>query len=353
MNTLINLKTLIRHLPSAVVVVDTLGNFIEINPAFKALFRHKDLKKLTTTFDVFQENKRLREWIESVVTERRTVRDRFTQIETHKGLQNMDVQIFPIMTEEGHVLGACAIIKDLSKDSGFTEHQKRLDRIDYLGTIASGLAHEIKNPLSGIKGAAQLLKTELSDQVELSEYARIIEKEVIRVDGLIQELLHFTKPKQLSKERVNLNQVLHDIIQLQRTIRPQRIEYLEHYDPSLPHILGDSNALSQIFLNIITNARQACDQSGQVTITSRMVTDLTMKKNNLKRHFVSVDISDTGPGMNEKDLKKIFTPFYTSKPSGTGLGLALCHQLVEQHEGTIQVHCKKDQGCTFSVLLPI
>ncbi|MBI4411757.1 MAG: PAS domain-containing sensor histidine kinase, partial [Deltaproteobacteria bacterium] len=131
------------------------------------------------------------------------------------------------------------------------------------------------------------------------------------------------------------------------------IDIVAEFDPSLPKIMADPEALTQVFLNLIKNSRQSIRGKGRVTVRSRVVTDFGLRRKDKKHQVIAVDVEDTGEGIDEKVLPNIFAPFFTTKPKGTGLGLALCHRIVEEHEGDIEVKSEKGKGTVFSVYLPV
>lgn len=355
MNEKINLEIFLNHLRNAVVMADTDGTIRVKNAAFSALFGRElgggTDKKL---FHVLKNNPEILESVTKVIEIRGSyyLRDVPVMFE-HKPARSMDVETFPITSEVGILLCVTIMFRDRAGLVRFEEHARRAERVNYLGTISSGLAHEIKNPLSGIKGASQLLTRELEGRKDLKEYAEIIQKEVTRVDKLLSDLLHFSKSRVLQKKKTNVNQVLHDIILLQKTVAAQRIECVEQFDPSLPPVVADESSLSQLFLNLIKNARQAIKDKGKLTVRSRMVTDFGLKTRDVRRQVIAVNIEDTGEGMDADSLSKIFVPFYTTKPEGTGLGLALCQKIVSEHEGDIEVKSEKGRGTVFTVYLPV
>lgn len=344
----ISLELFLNHLRNAVVVARADGGILLMNSVFKTLFQAQNP---TNLFEVFLGTPSLVEALHRVHDFRGSYFLRDQAVQLPKKLRKMDVDTHPIIAESGDLLAIAVILHDRSEDAPFEEHQKRMDRMDYLKTIAVGLAHEIRNPLSGIRGAGQLLAKSLKNE-ELKEYATIIQKEVDRVDQLLKDLLHFTKPRQLNWSPTNVNQVLHDLILLQKTASPE-IEFREFFDPSLPSIKANGEALSQVFLNLIKNARQALDKNGVVTIRSRMVTDFVLKKGQKKSSFIGVDVEDDGPGMDASTLASIFVPLFTTKPKGSGLGLAICHQLITAHGGNITVRSELGRGTKFSVYLPL
>ncbi len=348
-----DLSLFLENLRHAVVLVSPEGIILQNNPSFQSLFA-RELFSSDDIFKVFRHNPELSHALKKIIETRGSYYLRDSLVYTDSKVpRSMDVEIFPLIDSHGSLFAVSLLFRDRSSLVRFEEQEKRNDRMGYLAMIASGLAHEIRNPLSGIKGASQLLSEELTDKGELKEYADIIQKEVDRVDRLVDDLLHLTKPRAMNRRAVNINQVLHDLMVLQKTVGAVSIKYSEQFDPSLPHVQGDEAALSQVFLNLIKNARQALAKDGHVIVRSRMVTDFGLRTQDKKKMFLAVDVEDNGKGMTPDEMSKIFVPFFTTKAQGSGLGLALCQQIVEEHEGTILVKSEPGRGSVFSVLLPV
>lgn len=349
----IDLTTYLNHIRKAVALISPAGKFIIKNSVFETLFTRGHQTKNDNAFELFAGEDLVVDTIKKVAEIRGSYHLRQVTLQLAKDQHSMDVEAFPVINTAGELLAIHISFDDHAGEAHFTEHQKSLDRIRYLGTIAAGLAHEIKNPLSGIKGATQLLASSLKNEKDLQEYATIIQKEVERVDQLLIELLHFTKPRSRNKKETNINKALRDIVLLQKTVDPKKIKFVEEYDPSLPCIMADSQALAQVFLNLLKNARQAIRGVGTITVRSHMVTDYVLKKGAERRQLIAVDIQDTGIGIGKEEINKIFVPFFTTKAKGTGLGLALCNKIIEEHEGNIKIKSEPEMGTTFSVYLPV
>ncbi|MDO8520166.1 MAG: ATP-binding protein [Deltaproteobacteria bacterium] len=346
MTTLLSLPEYLNHLRDGVVLASPDGIPIFRNSVFEAMFGGKNIH------EAFKNNPLILESFKKAATIRGSYYLHDVPVRLHAGEKKMDVETFPLIAPEGELLAVNILLRDPAGLGNLDEHKKRVDRIHYLATIASGLAHEIKNPLSGIRGASQLLAKSLTGKGELGEYAEIIQKEVARVDALLNDLLHFTKPRGLKKEKTNLNRVIHDQILLQKTVNTG-VLFHEEFDPSIPEITADSQSLAQVFLNLLKNARQAIEEKGKISVRSHVVMDFVLKVGEKKRQVIRVDIEDTGSGIPDEDLPNLFTPFFTTKASGTGLGLALCHQIVEEHGGNIRVKSEAGKGTVFSVYLPV
>ena len=214
--------------------------------------------------------------------------------------------------------------------------------------LGRGLAHEIRNPLSGIRGAAQLLEKELSNP-EWLEYTEVIISEVDRLQSLISNM---TGPGTLLKPAaVNVLEVLEHIRKIILAAEPERIQIHRDYDPSIPEIRADRNLLIQAFLNIARNAVQAIDDKGEITFKTRIGRHITIGK---LTHalVVQVDISDSGRGVPRELGDTIFLPMVTDKPDGSGLGLPIAQEIISRHSGTIRLQ-SSELGTTFSTILPL
>ncbi len=212
--------------------------------------------------------------------------------------------------------------------------------------LVRGLAHEIKNPLGGLRGAAQLLDLELTDP-ELKEYTRIIIAESDRLQGLMDKMLG---PNKLpNKKALNIHEVLERVRQLVQVESSLTIK--SDYDPSIPDILADKDQLIQAILNIAKNAVQALNGKGDITIKTRIHRQVTIGRKRYKL-AVKCDIIDNGPGIDADMMNQIFYPMITGRADGTGLGLSIAQALINQHNGLIE--CTSEPGNTvFSIFLPI
>lgn len=261
----------------------------------------------------------------------------------------------PLLLASGERAGTILLLRDLTNIRELEEAVRTADRLSSLGTLAAGLAHEIKNPLGGIKGAAQLLEKELPEGSDLLDYTRIMIKEAQRVNRIVEELLALTTPRKLKLSMVNLHQILGDIITLQKnSTAGGEISFTKHFDPSIPNILADEEQLTQLFLNLVKNAVEAIGDNGRLKLSSRILADYVLtKKGEQRQRMVAVEVTDDGPGMSREQLDQLFTPFFTTKSRGTGLGLAICHKIVSEHRGMIRVASEPGKGTTFTVMLPL
>ena len=219
--------------------------------------------------------------------------------------------------------------------------------------LAAGLAHEIKNPLAGLQGSAELLAREADGVAR--EYALVIAREARRVDGLVRELLDLARPAILHSGPVNIHTVLRDVMLIAKGFPGgDRVLFTQHFDPSLPALLGDQEKLTQVALNILRNAVEAVKETpGAEIVLETGVAPLRLRQAGGRTvPLARIAVRDNGPGIPESMLMRLFTPFATSKAQGTGLGLAISRRIVEAHGGRIEVR-NHGNGAEAALFLPL
>jgi two-component system nitrogen regulation sensor histidine kinase GlnL len=262
----------------------------------------------------------------------------------------------PILDAVGSPIGTLLLFRDLSAQRSVAESAGRGSRVEELAAVAAGLAHEIKNPLGGIKGAAQLLAEELAAaSPNVDRFTTLITREVDRVSALLEQLLELTRPPRLKLAAVNVHRVLQEVLLLEGAAGSTDLAVRCVFDPSLPDVWADEAQLRQVFLNLTKNALEAMERAGTLTITTRMETDFHVLRDSGRGRgqFLTVEIEDTGPGIAPEDCERIFAPFFSTKSNGTGLGLAVSQRLVTQHGGLIHVESEPGRGARFRVSLPV
>ena len=256
----------------------------------------------------------------------------------------LSVSASRIVNEEGEFVGNIIILRDLGEVRRLQEEVRRKEKLAALGRLAGGVAHEIRNPLSSIKGLATYFGSKFAEESEDREAANVMVREVDRLNRVVSELLELARPSELKLKHTDINALLtHSVRLVQQDARTKNIEINLSTGNDVPVIQVDSDRLSQCLLNIYLNAIQSMDEGGVLSIKSFPGENGTIK----------VEIGDTGKGISSIDLKKVFEPYFTTKPSGTGLGLAIVHKIIEAHQGNIQVESTPGKGAVFSIVLPI
>ncbi len=248
--------------------------------------------------------------------------------------------------EEGRVLNHLVVLVDLTDIAELKERVRQADRLSALGSMATKVAHEIRNPLGSIKGLAQLVLEAQPGEAPIAEYMQRVVREVDRLSGIVDELLDYSQRRPLSLEWVDLNELIREGLEMARfRIGDRGPALLQELASGLPHLRLDRNRFLQALLNIVLNALQAVGSEGVVTIST------FLEKIPQGRRLV-LEVADNGPGIVPEALDHIFDPFFTTKENGSGLGLSIAHTVVREHEGVIQVESKPGQGTTFRIIIP-
>jgi two-component system nitrogen regulation sensor histidine kinase GlnL len=262
----------------------------------------------------------------------------------------------PLFSSEGAVETAVAVLRDVSRIRQLEDEVRRGETLAAVGRMAVGMAHEVRNPLGAVRGAIQLLERELGES-RLREYTAVMLKEVDRVNRIIEMLLDLGRPVQLRRVPLNLHQLLERVALLQEeAARARGVAFVRRYDPSLPPILGDEDRLLQVFHNLVANALDAMKPGGRLTLSTRVSLSPLYGKVDVgagQRSMVEASVADEGAGIPAAIRGKIFDPFFTTKDRGLGLGLAVCHRILEDHRGAISVDSTEGRGTVVTCFLPI
>ena len=258
----------------------------------------------------------------------------------------VDCTVTPLML--GKKPGLLVEMTPLDRHLRISRDEQLTAQFDASRELIRGLAHEIKNPLGGIRGAAQLLEREFPDP-QHGEYTRVIIREADRLQNLVDRLLGPSRPTR--REPLNVHEVLEHVRKLLEAEAPAAVAVTRDYDPSIPEFAGDREQLIQALLNLARNALQALDGGGRIVLRSRTRRQLTIA-GNLHKLAAVLEVEDNGPGVPPELQDKIFYPMVTTRPTGTGLGLPIAQHLVHSHGGVIE--CRSRPGCTvFSMYLPL
>ncbi len=351
----ISWKNILTSLEDGVILVDRHGKISFFNQAAEILTDLPESQVLRQDYSsVFGKTPWLVEMVQKSAPPRQTGSRGEGDLALARGRQiPVNLTVSPLEDRAGRFLGTILLMRDLTHRKEMEEDLNRADRLALLGTLAAGLAHEIKNPLSGIKGATQLLKREVNGNPSLLQYADIVVREVDRVNRLIEQLLDLSQPAKLNFAALNIHEILDHVLLLESEASSgSAFTVRKNFDPSLPSIRGDRAQLTQVFLNLVKNSFQAMQGRGTLRVTTRMETDFHIREHGKERgKFIWVDIEDDGPGIKEEDLPHIFSPFFSTKNNGTGLGLSICYRIIKEHGGMIRVESREAAGASFKVSL--
>jgi len=345
-----------------VVLTDETGIILIWNRAIEEMTGIAAAEAVGRRFaEVFSENPAVAAQIEKTFATGRTYSDYEAELAArHRKPLAVGLVSSVLPDAEGRRQGVILTVRDQSGVRDLKDRMRRADRLAAIGQIAAGIAHEIKNPLVGIRGAAQLLKSELqvsggAGGGSFVEYLDVILKEADRLNSVLEGILDFTRVSPRERRPFNIHSILDRALLLnEEPARKSSIVLAREYDPSLPEVFGNQDQLIQVFLNIVKNAVEAMPTGGRLTVITR-ISDLftSVQADGRKHRLMVVKVSDTGPGIKQEHLQDIFAPFFTTKDRGVGLGLALSYQIVQEHLGTIRVESREGMGTTFSVYLPL
>jgi len=260
----------------------------------------------------------------------------------NKDVMYLNISASVLLNHAGDPIGLVIIFEDITKDIKMEDEFRRMGELAAVGQLAASIAHELRNPLSSIKGAAQFLQKEYEEHSSIVEFLDIIVEEVNGLSKLTTEFLEFARPMEFEIGPVDVNEIIRKALQLMSIhISENGVIVVEHLDENLPIIQADGKQLGHVMRNIVLNAIQAMPSGGTLTIVTRAV-----------GNGVEFSVTDTGMGIPEEKLERIFVPFFTTKTKGTGLGLSVVRKIVENHGGYIDVASVVGQGTTFKIILP-
>jgi two-component system nitrogen regulation sensor histidine kinase GlnL len=354
---MISPDAVVNNIDESIMIFDKKGRLAFINKTGEEFFgrQFKELRSMSLR-SLFADAKDIIALIQKTIDEGRSFNCKEMEVDLGRYV-NIDMNISPFYTDN-RLEGAVFCVRE-----NFSLTEREDYHFDSLLYLLGSIAHEIKNPLSGIKGAAQILQRSSNDP-NSSECLSLILKETDRLNAVLQSYLTMTRRPVFNK--LNIHEVLeHSLGVMGSAIYEKGIEVSKSYDPSLPTILGDESKLLQVIINIIKNAVEAMDRSKRKTlhISTRpsgeyMVIyekDIAGKRRPQpkKQRWIIVSIEDSGAGIHKDELSRIFLPFYTKKDGGSGLGLAVSKKIVRDHGGIIKIKSRQGAGVTVNVYLPL
>lgn len=271
-----------------------------------------------------------------------------------------------LLDAEGQPEGTIIIFRDLSDLRAIRAEARRKDRLAAIGEVAAGVAHEIRNPLFGISSVAQILMTEVKFDPVHQELLSAMQAEIKRLNVLVEDLLHYSRPSKPQRTPQALEQIWDEILGMAKEeLAEAKVQVIREIGDGLPPVPADGDKLRQVFLNLLRNAIQATPSGGQIIIrlqrTGRDALPIPMQHSlELQagaaepfREYVVSAVTDTGVGISAADLDRVFDLFFTTKSTGSGLGLAICRRIVEDHGGAIGIQSAEREGTTVTMALPL
>lgn len=339
-------EQIFSHTELALILLDRHARILKITPAAAEILgeSHENLiyKSIFQLFNQLMEE--LRVVVKSILNGL-PIRNKAMMWNNGDRQYELLIDTYPLTDTEGQFLGSFIILKDVSSIHFLENQIRRSERLAMIGQMAAGTAHEIRNPLTSIKGFLQMIKKSLEAnglEKELG-YTQIMLEEINRINHLVGEFLLLSKSKKVKYDKIDVSQLMQQFLPMvQNEALLHGIEVYADDFSSLPHIYGDQELLKQVFLNICKNAIEAMGNEGILTISKQLFPG---------ERRLSIDFQDTGPGIPNYLLDKIFEPFFTTKEEGTGLGLPVCQRIIHDMGGKIRI-TSKGFGTIFHIELP-
>ena len=342
----------IESLEAGILVLDLSGNVVRFNRALERLYGLERAQALGRPFDELFPASLCDTLVASMGESwwRRGEASGISRLNLrnrHDEDKVVKLQVAPFVTEEEEPEGTIVIFEDVTARVELETQLRLKEKMASLGLLAAGVAHEVNTPLTGISSFTQMLQDQTEDGDPSSELLDKIERQTERASKIVNNLLNFARQGRSSFVPVALNDVISDVLSLlEHQLMSARIQVRLELADDLPRVMGDENKLQQVFLNLILNAQDAMPSGGWVTLTTTHHTDRGAE--------VIATISDTGQGISQDDIKRIYDPFFTTKgagSSGTGLGLSITYGIIQEHSGHITVESSLGKGTSFSIRL--
>ena len=259
-----------------------------------------------------------------------------------------------LIDRAGVRIGIVVALHDLGRRRWLESEEQSRARLEEVDRMVSSIGHELNNPLSGIRGAAQLLSRKLRDDPDLANYGSMIVRQSDRMAELIRGLMKLEAPPP-AFEPVNIHRILTEVILLERAAADALgVRVVTEFDPSLPEVHGHGDQLQQLFLNIMKNAVRAAPKGdGRVRVLTRMENSFYVETGSRRIRYIAVEIIDNGPGFDDATKRRLFTPFFSRSSGGHGLGLSIARNIAIAHGGRIQAENAEEGGARFRVNLPV
>jgi two-component system sensor histidine kinase AtoS len=356
-------KYIFESLGGGLLTLDNQGIVTTINtPAETILSLPENYAEGKSIWDIIPdvpENQQIREMFANTIEGRKIFSSEETTImASERGLLPIGISINMMKDADNHLLGVVASFKDLSKIKQIQQQLHRSDRLAAIGTLSTGLAHEIRNPLSSMKGLAQMVAEDLPAEDKKKKYLSIIIKEIDRLNQVVEELLDFSHATEGGTQWAQVEGAIKDALFMAKQSAKfnPRINISDDISQHLPPLKIEEDKIMQAILNILLNAMDAVNEPANQTPTifikcyqspSRVDYDVP------HQGFIVIEIANNGPAISPALTEKIFDPFFTTKDTGSGLGLAISHQIIAAHSGWIEVSSPENGLTTFQIWLPI
>ncbi len=343
-------ESILRHIPVGVVIVDRelnvlYSNGVHIKEA-RAQGPDNDDQESILPQDVLKSDLLKAKFDLALSSQKKLVGQHFTHVGKNDQTRIIRYSYVPVnLDPDDQHLKLVLITEDITQEENMREKLMRTEHMAEMGKMAANLAHEVNNPLAGIKLYLELLEQGIEDDGKRKRIFTILDTSIARIDKIIKGFLTFSRQEKARKDQINLAAVMKETLDIAVGFKPlHHIDIDINLSKDLPFVAADRYKMGQVFLNLINNAKDAMPQGGRLQISARREED----------HIVLV-FADNGMGIKKEDVPHVFTPFYTTKERGhgTGLGLSTCYGIIQDHGGTIDVSSREGVGTTFTIKIPI
>jgi PAS domain S-box-containing protein len=349
---------ILGSLTSGIVTIDLDGRVVTLNQAAELLtgfFRGEAVGRYCT--ELFAHTAELSDLLTETLASRAPIANVPLTLRRRNGSAlPIEFSTAPLKGGEGKDLGVIGVFRDVTLLRQLESDLQRSDRLAALGTLAAGLAHEIKNPLTSLLTFSRHLERKFDDPGFRERFGSVVPRELERINGIVERLLELARPARLSFALVRLPELLERAVDLYADqLADTRVEVVREYARDVPPIRADKEALYRVFVNLIANGLDAMPHGGRLTVRAGWAGGGELPPSPLRRSAtrVKVEVADTGTGIAPSETDRIFNPFYTTRAGGTGLGLALAHKIVQDHGGRISFASTPGRGTTFTIVLPL
>jgi PAS domain S-box-containing protein len=354
------LMTAIEQTPESIVITDTKGSILYVNPAFEQVTGYSRAEAIGLNTHVLKSGRQDKAFYQELwaqISAGEVWRGRFINKKKNGTLFTEDAVIAPVRNEKGTVTNYIAIKRDVSRELELEDRFRQTQKIDSIGRLAGGVAHDFNNILAVICGHTDLALMQLSPDAPLRPSLECIQESAERAANLTRQLLAFARRQVIEPRVINLNELVVNLNKMLRRLIGEDVKLVTQTVPDLNPIKADPGQIEQVLLNLVVNARDAMPDGGTLTIRTENV---TLDEDYARRHlvtpgeYVMASVSDTGVGMTDEVKQHIFEPFFTTKEQGkgTGLGLATCFGIIQQSNGHIHCDSQPGEGTQFRIYLP-
>lgn len=332
-------RSILNSINNGVISIDNDFNITSVNKEGKRILKYYD-KNLVKVTEIITDSKFI-DALNEVKTKKKTVFSLELKLNHYDDNYYLKLKILPLTDVLDNVMGLVVVIEDLTDKKFYEAQAERNDRLGIVGELASGIAHEIRNPLGIIKTISQVFQKKVKDK-EIEEGLNIIVREIDRANKIIKSLLEFAKPAENINQFISLNLLIEDVILITKQFVEKQNIIINFKMKKDILIKVDEEKIKQVFVNLIFNSVQAMKTGGEIDISFKCY-----------EKWLKVSFKDTGIGISKENVNKVFNPFFTTKDEGTGLGLSISDRIIQDHNGYFEIDSDVGKGTCMNIFLPL